>query len=151
MGRNGKYNPDTFPLLAEQYAMEGMIDTEIAKMLGVAPSKFYEYQKKYTEFRESIKRGKQPVDFVIEKALLKRAMGYEYEETEREADPLTKQVTKIKKKTKEMPGNVLAQRIWLFNRKPEKWRIRKDLPLSGDMEKIEGFNYIVPKEPKKKK
>lgn len=146
-----KYDPDTFPFLAEKYAREGCIDKTIAQKLGISKDTFYEYQKKYSDFSDSIKRGKKPVDFEVEKTLLKRALGYEYEETEIEADALTNVVTKTKKKIKQMPPNVAAALRWLYNRKPEKWRPRTgDLP-TGTMQPITGFNYIVPQEPKKKK
>ncbi len=75
-----KYRDD-FPLLAEGYAREGMIDVEIAAKLGINKDTLYKYQKKYPEFLESIKKGKAPVDFMVENALLKRALGYEYVET----------------------------------------------------------------------
>ena len=67
VGRPEKYE-DTFPLLAEGYAREGMIDKEIAAKLGVSEATFYEYQKKYPEFSEAIKRGKKPVDVEVENA-----------------------------------------------------------------------------------
>ena len=46
MGRKRKYNDD-FPLLAEDYARRGMIDKEIARLLGISETLFYEYKKKF--------------------------------------------------------------------------------------------------------
>ena len=75
-----KYVKD-FPARAEAYAKQGLIDKEIARKLGISKQTFYDYQKKHPDFLDSLKRGKAPVDFKVENALLKRAMGYEYEET----------------------------------------------------------------------
>ena len=52
-----KYDPETFPALAEGYAREGLIDKEIAAKLGVGEDSFHEYLKRHSEFSESIKRG----------------------------------------------------------------------------------------------
>ena len=38
-----------------------MIDAEIAAKLGISNGSFYEYQKRYPEFLDAIKRGKVPV------------------------------------------------------------------------------------------
>lgn len=63
-----------------EWARDGCIDDEIAKRLGVALSTFYVYKKRYSEFSESLKKGKEIADYEVEDALFKRASGYEYEE-----------------------------------------------------------------------
>lgn len=130
MGKS-KYN-DNFPLLAENYAQQGLIDEEIAAKLGIAVCTFYEYQKKYSEFSEAIKRGKKPVDVEVEKSLLKRAKGYEYEETTVEYKPPQSEdekakPIKVKKTKKEVIPDVTAQIFWLKNRQPDKWRDKQDI------------------------
>jgi len=133
MGRTEKYE-DTFPLLAEGYAREGMIDTEIAAKLGISHETFYQYQHKYPEFLEAIKRGKAPVDVEVENALLKRARGYEYEEStveykaKKDAEEKAKPIS-IKKTTKQVVPDVTAQKFWLMNRKPDKWREKSELDI----------------------
>jgi len=118
-----KYVKD-FTARAEGLAREGMIDEEIAAALGISTASYYNYQKKHVEFLEAIKRGKAPVDFKVENALLKRAMGYEYEETTVEYDAAIegKKATpkKIKKITKRVIPDVAACIFWLKNRKPKK-------------------------------
>ena len=51
-----KYKPDTFPLLAEKYARDGLNDHQIACNLGISTATFYAYQNKYREFEEAVKR-----------------------------------------------------------------------------------------------
>jgi hypothetical protein len=129
-----KYN-ETFPTLAEKYAREGMIDREIAKKLGIGVSTYHLYENRYPEFLEAIKKGKAPVDDDVEKALLKRALGFEYEETMAEYSGATPKPGKraqpsLVRRTKKMvPPDVAAIAFWLKNRRPEKWRDRHDFQI----------------------
>ena len=130
MGRKKLYCPDTFPLLAEKYARDGLIDTQICKKLGIAKTAYYEYQKDYPKFAESIRRGKRPVDIEVENALLKNAMGYDFEEKHTEMDVDSKGVPTIKSikvVKKHYRGDERAQEFWLKNRKPKEWKARHDI------------------------
>lgn len=138
-GRKTKYHDD-FPLLAQDYARQGMIDKEIAAKLGISVDTLYEYQKKYPEFSDALKEGKKPVDVAVENALLKRALGFEFEEVHVEFEPiydkrgkkidkgLPKKVKKIKKM---YVPEIIAQFFWLKNRRPELWRDKHDVEHSG--------------------
>ena len=122
---------DTFPLLAEGYAREGMIDKEIAKKLGICLAAYYKYQNQYIEFMEAIKRGKAPVDVEVENSLLKRTKGFDYEETTVEYKPVAEgqkaSPKSIKKTTKFIVPDVTACIFWLKNRKPDKWRDKQEI------------------------
>jgi predicted transcriptional regulator len=133
-----KYTGD-FPLLAEGMARRGMTDEQIAEKLGISKDTFYQYIKKYPDFSDSLKRGKSPVDVEVENALLKRALGYDYEETTTEYSSLEKSGKngdkanankgewKVVKKTKKfIPPDVTAQIFWLKNRRPDLWKDRTD-------------------------
>ena len=117
MARRSKYDPETFPGLAEGWAREGLTDEQIARKLGVALSTFYAYQKQHPEFVESLKRGKAPVDFQVESALLKRALGYDVEEISQQG----------KRRVKHIPPDVTACIFWLKNRKPAEWRDKREI------------------------
>ena len=131
---------DTFPLLAEGYAREGMIDKEIAKKLGICEDTLYEYQKKYSEFSEAIKRGKAPIDVEVENSLLKRTKGFEYEETTVEYKPADEgqkaSPKSIKKTTKFIVPDVTACIFWLKNRKPDKWRDKQEIEAGEGLKAI---------------
>ena len=90
---------DEFPALAEMHAREGMIESDIAKKLGVSITTFEQYKKQYPEFLAALKRGKAPIDFEVESALLKRALGYTYTETKREIENLDNGVVLVKSTT----------------------------------------------------
>jgi len=131
-----KYNA-RLPALAEKYARAGMIDKQIAKKLGICLASFYKYQIKHIEFMEALKRGKAPVDAEVENSLLKRTLGFEYEETTVEYSPGPKggkaKPNSIKKTTKMVIPDVTACIFWLKNRKPQRWRDRHDFNVTGDM------------------
>ena len=103
-------------ILLEGWARSGLTDEQIAKNIGIATSTFYEWKKKELEFSEALKKGKEVIDFEVENALLKRALGYEYEEETYENGILTKKVKK------QVAPDTTAQIFWLKNRKKEQWR-----------------------------
>ncbi len=125
----GKYEkwlePDGL-LLLEAWARDGLTDEQIAKNMGINRRTLNEWKNKYPPISLTLKRGKEVVDYEVENALLKRALGYSYEEVTREAqmNPKTGKyelaVTKVV--TKEIVPDTTAQIFWLKNRKPNAWR-----------------------------
>lgn len=75
----GKYKewlePDGL-LLISAWARDGLTDEQIAHNMGVNVRTLYEYKNKYPQISQSLKKGKEVVDYEVENALLKRAMGY---------------------------------------------------------------------------
>lgn len=99
--------------------------------MNIAESTLHEWKKKYSVLSESLKRGKEVVDRQVENALLKRALGYEFEETTHELTEDGMRVTKVI--TKQQAPDTTAQIFWLKNRKPEEWRDKKETEVSGSM------------------
>ena len=81
-GRKSKYDPLVTPHLAEEYAGEILTDAQIAMKLGISHETFYQWQKKYVDFSEAIKRGKAVSNVKLLQAMQKTAEGYEVEESE---------------------------------------------------------------------
>jgi transposase-like protein len=113
-------------ILVEGWARDGLTDVQIAHNLGVGTTTLYEWKNDYTEFAEALKRGKEVVDRMVENALLKRALGYEFEEVTYENGAETKRVRK------EVVPDTTAQIFWLKNRKPEEWRDKQNIEHSGE-------------------
>jgi len=158
-----KYIEKDFPLMAQDYARQGLNDKQIAMKLGIALCTYYQYQLDYPEFSEAIKKGKSPVDVKVENALLKRALGFEYEEVHTEyrikgkkKEEKTKDSEKpkltpsiIKKIKKFIPPDVAACAFHLKNRRPGRWKDRHELEIPGVM-KIQIVSKIPrPKEKKR--
>ena len=103
-------------ILLEGWAREGLTDEQIAKNIGINRTTLYDWKKKEVNIADALKKGKEVIDFEVENALLKRALGYEYEEETYENGILTKKVKK------QVPPDTTAQIFWLKNRKKEQWR-----------------------------
>lgn len=135
-GRKSKYESHVMPklLLIEAWARDGLTIEQIAANLGVANSTFFDYKNKHSELSEALKRGQEIVDVEVENALLKRAVGYTYDEVTKEAvtNPKTGETIMVETKrvTKEVQPDVTAQIFWLKNRRPDKWRDKKDIDAS---------------------
>ena len=131
VGRKGKYTSD-LPIRVEDYARQGMRDEDIAKKIGVHVCTFYEYRNRFPEFDKAVKKGRQPVDFKVENALLKKALGYSYTEITHEyrlEDGKQKLVGK-KRVRKHMPASEVAQIFWLKNRRPDGWKSDKNIEVN---------------------
>lgn len=136
----GKYKQWLWPeglLKIEGWARDGLTDEQIAEKIGIVSSTLYEWKKQYSEISEALKRGKEVVDREVEKALLKRALGYTYKETtkelclDKETGCSEMKVTKIVEK--EVIPDTTAQIFWLKNRKPEEWRDKQNIRLEGNI------------------
>ena len=103
-------------ILLEGWARDGLTDEQIAKNIGISRASLYEWKKKEVDIADALKKGKEVIDFEVENALLKRALGYEYEEEIYENGILTKKVKK------QVAPDTTAQIFWLKNRKKEQWR-----------------------------
>ena len=119
----GKYQEWLEPeglLKIEGWARDGLTDEQIAHNMCISPSTLYEWKNAYSEFSESLKRGKEVVDRQVENALLKRALGYEYEEVSEKYELGILTERKVTKK--QVVPDTTAQIFWLKNRKPSDWR-----------------------------
>lgn len=137
----GKYEQWLQPeglLKIEGWARDGLTDEQIAYNMGISAKTLYEWKKKYGKICKSLKKGKEVIDIQVENALLKRALGYSYKEITRE-ERLNLQTNKnemvvTKEVTKEVVPDTTAQIFWLKNRKPDKWKDKQNLQVSGALE-----------------
>jgi hypothetical protein len=130
-------------LKIEGWARDGLTDDQIAHNIGIATSTLYHWKNKYLEISESLKRGKEVIDRQVENALLKRALGYQYDEVTYEFGEETKRVTK------EVHPDTTAQIFWLKNRKPNEWRDKKETELSGGLELNNPYEGLTTEELRK--
>jgi DNA-binding XRE family transcriptional regulator len=137
-GKYGRWITEEGLLLLEGWARDGLTDEQIAHNVGVSRSTLNDWKKKYPDISDALKKGKEVVDLQVENALLKRALGYEYEEVIQESQWNEKTnkyelvVTKLVKK-RQAPDTT-AQIFWLKNRRPDKWRDKQDVEHTGGMD-----------------
>lgn len=117
-GKYEKWLTDEGLTLIEDWARNGLTDKQIAHNMGIRRETLYEWEKKYPNISNTLKKGKEIVDAQAENALLKRVLGYDVTETKVVESPngITKTTT-----TKHIPPDVTACIIWLKNRRRGKW------------------------------
>ena len=102
-------------ILVEGWARDGLTDEQIANNLAISIDTFYKYKKKYPEFSEPLKRGKEIVDYEVENALLQNALN----------------------------GNITAQIFWLKNRKPRQWKDKVNIEDESNKETLEKLDEVL--------
>lgn len=101
----------------KEMARVGVTEEDIAKSLGISVSSFEKYKSEFPQLKESLKISKVDLSVTVKSALVKRALGYEYEEKKQY---ITEDDNGNKKKhteitTKHMPPDVGAINSLLQN------------------------------------
>ena len=81
-------------ILLQQYTRNGLTYEEIAKTIGINIGTLYDWQKRFPEISEALKKGKDVVNAIVESALLKNCVS----------------------------GDTTAQIFWLSNRVSDRWK-----------------------------
>jgi hypothetical protein len=129
------FDEDTLVLI-EGLARDGYTNQDIAHRLGIEPSVLYNAKRERPEINAAINRGKQVVDYKVENALLKSALGYKTKETKITTLMRYGKVVEEQKETleKEVPPNSISCQVWLYNRCPDKWKRNRDKLLEDEEE-----------------
>lgn len=115
-------------ILLTAWARDGLTDEQIAKNIGISRQTLYKWKNDNVDILNALKKGKEVVDIEVENALLKKALGYKYDEVtyervyDKDRQEYIKQETK--RVTKEVQPDPLSIFYWLKNRKPDKWKDR---------------------------
>lgn len=111
-------------ILLEGWARDGHTLTDIANRIGIHLSTLSRWQTEREEIAEALKNGREIVDYKVENALLKSALGYKTKETQIRV--LMRGGVIVEKEkittTKEQAPNVSAIQCWLYNRRKDKWK-----------------------------
>lgn len=119
------------------WARDGLTDEQIAQNIRISRDTLYVWKKKYPDISDALKKGKEVVDRQVENALLKRALGYEYEEVKEKYEGNVMTERTVAKK--EVIPDVTAQIFWLKNRKPDKWRDKPDYEDTSAIDKLDSI------------
>lgn len=96
-------------ILLEGWARDGLTDEQIAEKMHISVATLYNWKLQHLEILESIKKGKEVVDYEVENSLLQSALD----------------------------GNTTAQIFWLKNRRPDKWRDKQSYEDNSALEKLD--------------
>ncbi len=142
----GKYEYWLTPeglLKLEGWARDGLTDEQIAHNMGISRETLSQWRKKYSDISDTLKRGKEVVDREVENALLQKALGFK--ETVRKAIKCKEVKYDNGKRVSEkehieyaeeevyVPPDTTAQIFWLKNRRPDKWKDKQDVQVSGTL------------------
>lgn len=118
-GRPGRYDTEIKPHIDEiRKAVEaGATVEEIAKAFGIASSTLHRYKAEKKELKDAFARGREKIIFDIKGALLKKALGYEYQEKKQyiKKDEKGEQVTYTEIMTRHQPPSETAGAMLLRN------------------------------------
>ena len=134
-------------VLVEGWARDGLTNEQIAEHLGIGKTTFYKMIKEHSELSEHLKKGKEVIDYEVENALLKRALGYKYEEKTYESiydEKLGMRIERLTKKvTKQVAPDTTALIFWLKNRKPKQWRDKVDIEGESNKETLQKLDEVL--------
>ena len=114
----------------EGWARDGLTDDQIAKNIGINRDTLYRWKKAHSDISDALKKGKEVIDRQVENALLKRALGYTYDEVTFEDG------VEVKRVRKQVAPDTTAQIFWLKNRKPEDWRDKREIIKDDDNDQV---------------
>ena len=123
-------------MLLECWARDGYTFQDIANRIGISISTLRGWRVQYPEIDSALKKGREIIDYKVENALLKSALGYKTKEVKVTTTiRFGKTVETIKEVTdKEQAPNVSAIQCWLYNRLPNKWKKNRDQLIELDDE-----------------
>lgn len=134
-GRPPKYKP-LFADKARKFCEHGATDQDLADMFGVNVRTIYKWKLQHEAFGQALSVGKAPIDMQVERSLVGRAIGYEFDKQETQVvrervfNKQTKRYTTVETKRTtvigktHVPADTTAAIFWLKNRKPKEWRDR---------------------------
>lgn len=138
-------------ILIEAWARDGYTLSEIAQRMGVARYTLSKWRQRYPEITKALNTGKELIDYKVENALLKAALGYTTKEIKVTLGKkiVSGEVFEVLKETttREVAPNVTACMAWLNNRKHDQWKRNRDKVIDLDEEES-NINITIVRGPK---
>lgn len=132
-------------MLLESWARDGYTIEEIATRVGISKECLYRWMGKHSEIKQAINTGRELVDYKVENALLKSALGYKTKEVKVTTLMRGGRVIETTKERveKEQAPNVTACQVWLYNRLPKKWKNMNRVGLVEEMDDDTSIHITV--------
>lgn len=129
MARPSLYKPE-YAEQARKFCLLGATDIEIADLFEVSVGALGKWKKRYPEFGDALRRGKEIANAEVASKLYKRAIGYSHQELDIRVikGELVKTVT-----VKHYPPDTTACIFWLKNRDKARWRDKHETEHTGNV------------------
>jgi hypothetical protein len=113
---------------AHKLASLGATDREMAEFFDVSVRTFHRWKHTHEGFADELRLGKEAADARVEQSLYHRAVGYSYDAVkifQHNGSPV------IAEYVEHCPPDTTAAIFWLKNRRPEDWREKSSVEMSG--------------------
>ena len=142
-GRPSKYKPE-FAEQARKLCVLGATDLDIANFFEVDARTIYRWKAEFEEFRQSLKRGKDEADDLVEQRLFQRATGYTHDAV-RIFMPKDADEPVYAPYVEHHPPDVTAAIFWLKNRRSDQWRDRHEHsgPDGGPVQHAHAIEIVI--------
>lgn len=141
-----KYTKELLEKICSLIKEDSFTIAEICINVGISERSFYDWQTKYAEFADSIKRAREDFNSLLivecKKSLIKKIRGYTIQEKKTitaDTGKLTedgKPIVKVKEHSvtdKHFQPDTAAIIFTLCNRDPDNWKNRQENNITGDM------------------
>ncbi len=126
-GQPTSYKPE-YAKTAKAMCKLGATDFDLAEEFGVKTQTIWNWRCKHKEFFEALLEGKEAFDDKAERSLAMKAVGYTFHsEKVFSCEGVVTRADTIE----HVPPDVGALKMWLGNRRPDKWKDKQEVNLSG--------------------
>lgn len=123
------------------FRREGMTMEEIYNgQVGVSSTTWRSWLASSDGLREAINQTDEQVNCLVERALLRRALGYEVVEEDEEL--VEGEMRVVRRRHRHVPGDTKAQLAWLYSRRADRWRANQD-PRDATTEQLRAVDAVV--------
>lgn len=131
-----KWRRKEYLALLEGWARDGYTDREIATKMRISEKQLQCLREADAKIRKALDHGREATDYMVEKALLKSALGYKKKEVRVTSIIRYGKLVETQKEEfmTDVAPSVTAAQTWLYNRCPDKWK--KD-PQKGILDDID--------------
>lgn len=133
-------SPDGLALI-QGWRMQGIPIEEIgAYYVGVGTTTWWRWQKESPDLLNTLKVSKQNTDNMVVASLLKKALGYDYDEVTQELVEGKMRVTKVV--NRHVTPDVKACLAWLYSRQATLWRSSQE-PIDSTADEVKTAQKIL--------
>lgn len=123
------------------FRREGMTLEEIYQgQIGVSDTTWRKWMAQSEGLRAAIAQTDEYVNFLVEQALLRRALGYEVVEIDEEL--IEGEMRVVRRRHRHVPGDTKAQLAWLYSRRADRWRANQD-PRDATTEQLRVVDTVL--------